>query len=206
MVLELSTSQGGILDSTLPFFEGGDPFCWYHKFNQNFFIHKVHPNDMVPIASFFLEGEARKWFREAKGSDWWNWFEFGDELQIRFRTPLEDTTQESLKVLEMVETMEATPQESLKVLEIVETQESLKVLEVDEALKIQEPNGKLEVVACNGGVVNFQEAPKVHGPNFEKENATLQAIQWLVTLRNQGPYLKPRWNPLGSTLKHGQLK
>uniref|UniRef100_A0A2N9FHP4 Ty3 transposon capsid-like protein domain-containing protein n=1 Tax=Fagus sylvatica TaxID=28930 RepID=A0A2N9FHP4_FAGSY len=62
---------------------------------------------MVPIASFFLEGEARKWFREAKGSDWWNWFEFGDELQIWFRTPLEDTTQESLKVLEMVEIMES---------------------------------------------------------------------------------------------------
>ena len=69
MVLELSTSQGGILDSTLPFFEGGDPFWWYHEFNRNFFIHKVHPNDMVPIASFFLEGEARKWFRETKGSN-----------------------------------------------------------------------------------------------------------------------------------------
>uniref|UniRef100_A0A2N9IH56 Uncharacterized protein n=1 Tax=Fagus sylvatica TaxID=28930 RepID=A0A2N9IH56_FAGSY len=77
---------------------------------------------------------------------------------------MEATTQE-IK-LEVVET-----QGSLKVLEMVETQESLKVLEVDEALKIQEPNGKLEVVACNGGVVNFQEAPEVHGPNFEKENA-----------------------------------
>ena len=121
-----------------------------------------------------------------------NWFEFGDELQIRFRTPLEDTTQESLKVLEMVETMEATPQESLKVLEIVETQESLKVLEVDEALKIQEPNGKLEVVACNGGVVNFQKAPEVHGPSLEKENSTHQAIHRYPTV---GDFEKSRALP-----------
>ena len=105
---------------------------------------------------------------------------------------MEDTTHESLKVLEMVETMEATPQESFKVLEIVETQESLKVLKVDEALKIQEPNGKLEVVGCNGGVVNFQEALEVHGPRLEKENSTHQAIHGYPTV---GDFEKSRALP-----------
>ncbi|XP_059289209.1 uncharacterized protein LOC132042701 [Lycium ferocissimum] len=79
-------SRNTAMDAKLWQFQGENPEGWIFQAEHYFDFYKIEDDQKLTVASFYLDGEASKWYRWLfRNKQLLDWPHFADKVRIRFK-------------------------------------------------------------------------------------------------------------------------